>query len=893
MKRILFVSPTGGHAGIDVCLEELVLGLDRNRFSPVVVFPENALLKEKFEEEGILCYELPLIWWFPIGFSGSDILQVLPTLRDRVDPLVHIIEDNRIDLVVTNTSVAMDGAFAAAICGVPHIYFLHAQFVPNIYTSMQNESRDFLYTLMGKMSEKVVCCSKLLHDAFSRYIDNSCYIYNGVDTEKFAYKQREIEDDLKLNMICVGHFNQNKQQDFVIRALAYLKEKNPEMLSHIHFTMTGPGEKGYCDYLKKLINSYSLEDNVSMESYRDDISEYLGSFNLYINSSITENLPLSVLEAMSSGMPVLCTMNEGTAQLVSDGENGFLCETPEEMAEKMVWLLQNPDKFREMSAQSRKIVESTFSAKQYVSKFSDLFDSVLSTPVHLEKNAVFFNGLYESIVGESINKFPHKKILVIYPDAAMPTYILCVKIYFDILKEYKVLDYDAIQPIMYSDDMLSEYDAVLCVRFYDDLVYSILKKTIHRKKPFIWLIDDNYCGLRFENGVAIHEEWQNEQYERMFRDSTAVFVYSGGLYHFGRKLTNKIARLSNVQPDNRKLIENAERTDGKTVIGFMGTLLRDGDFEVVAPAIERVISKYGDSVRFEFIGYIPESLKDLPNVEHFEFISDYDDFRVFLAQRKWDIALAPLKQTLFNSAKTNNKYREYSSFGIAGIYSDVDAYYCVKHEWNGLLTENSADAWYEAMCRLIEDESLRKFISNNALEDVIHKYSPEAGAKEMMRAICRYGFPKSCVDEALEIGLDSRRSLAEVPLSFTGGIAKTKKYRISCRAAEFSKLGICFASFGEASGKITVSIFSEGIKLRECVVDMERYVHDNWTYMEFQPIENSAGQLFTVRLDFDYSPGSALVGVFEDATRRSFIYKVLNKLGLSPMTKDVLFADCR
>ena len=118
MKRVLFVSPTGGYAGIDVCLETLVLGLDRTRFEPVVVFPLNAFLKQRFEKEGIRCYELPLNWWFPVEFTGSDLLRVLPTLRSKVDPLVQIIRSERIDVVLSNTTVALDGAIAAGICKV-------------------------------------------------------------------------------------------------------------------------------------------------------------------------------------------------------------------------------------------------------------------------------------------------------------------------------------------------------------------------------------------------------------------------------------------------------------------------------------------------------------------------------------------------------------------------------------------------------------------------------------------------------------------------------------------------------------------------------------------------------------------------------------------------------
>lgn len=899
MKRILFISPTAGYAGIDVCLESLVMGLDRNKFTPIVVFAKDAVLKKRFEDDGILCYELPLNWWFPVGFHGSSLLDVLPTLRDKVDPLVHIIRDNNIDLVFSNTSVGMDGAFAAAICGVPHMYFLHAQFVPNIYVDMQEETREFLYMLMGKMSDKLVCCSRLLHETIEKYADNSCYIYNGVDVNRFEYEHRKLDPEKpKLNMVCVGHYNQNKQQDFVIRALAHLKKKYSDIASQVFFTMVGPGEKDYCDSLKKMIKKYGLERQVSMESFRNDIHQYLHSFNVYINSSITENLPLSVLEAMASGLPVLGTINDGTIQLVSPQKNGFLCETPEEMAERMVWMLQHPKEFEDMSACSREIAQTQFSTEQYVSNFEKTFDEILSRKNDLGDRARFVNGLYESIVGESITKFPHQKILVVYPRQAMPTYILGVKIPFDILQKNSVIEYKSIDADEFKPEMLDEYDAVLCVRYYHDFAYSLLKMTKKIGKPFFWLIDDNYSGLQLENGNVVHQEKANPDYERMFKESTCTFVYSGGLYHFGAQLTDRIVRLPTIQPDNRMLLQQKSQPHKEVVLGFMGTLKRDHDFVFVIPAIERVIKKYGDRVRFEFIGYYPEKLKDQPNVQHFDFISDYNQFRSFFASRAWDIALAPLQQSLFNASKTNNKYREYSSFHIAGVYSDIEAYSCVQDGVNGLKVNNTSDEWYDAMCRLIDDQILRNQLADCALKDVMKNYAPETGAKEMVRALCRYSNKlgrHQFVATQIFAGSNNKgqyhipRMYDPNKICFSGNINKPRRYRVYCEKHQISLIGLLFGSEGKVSGSVKVKIYDGKYLLRTVEKNIKELNFNGWNFFAFQTIQGTGCKELDVVIDPIYTSGT--MGMFEDREQRTFWYKVFNKLHIPLPGRNTLMVD--
>jgi len=898
MKRVLFVSPTGGYAGIDVSLETLVLGLNPELIEPVVVLAQNTFLKERFEKRGIKCYELPLTWWFPIGFSSSDLLAVLPTLRSKVDPLVQIIKDDKIDIVLSNTSVAMDGAIAAGICGVPHVFFIHAQYVSNIYVDMQQETREFLYTLMGKLSAKLVCCSRHLHGVISCYTDNSMYIYNGVDIGKFVFKQKQKYDsNPQIKMICVGHYNANKQQDFVLRALNILRNERPDILSKVTFTMVGPGEEAYRKKLEYMLQQYDLHSFVSMEEFRSDIHSYLHNFNVYINSSLTENLPYSVLEGMACGLPVLGSINDGTLELVEDGKTGFLCDKPEDMAQRIIELVEKSDLIENMSRNARDFVEENFTAEKYISGFQNLFLELSEKDSIDPSLSQYIRGFYESVVGTSIRKFPYKKVLVLYPPQAMPTYMLCVKYPFDFLTKIGVLEYTSITPSEFKPKMLDEYDVVLCVRYYDDFAYSILRKVQAASKPFVWLIDDNYCGLHIENGKVVHEEAPNPQYERMYIESSHVVVFSGDMYHFGNRLTQNITRAPTIQLDNLQLAKLSPREDKKIVLGFMGTLMRDNDFSCVIPAIKRLIKKYGEDIRVEFIGYCPEELRDTSGVESFDFMPDYEEFRKFFASRKWDVGLAPLADTLFNRCKTNNKYREYSSYGIAGVYSNISAYNCVTHGINGYLTENKEEAWFKAISKLIEDENLRKKISQNAHEDILKNYSVENYAKALMRIFCdvcgdNYGPSiiqgvRTTIRRADGTYHLSRYYTPE-DLSLVRIIRKHRSWKVRCPNRTISQIGLLIGEAMEAKGTVTVKIYQEGCLLATSTKRTQEFNYTTWNYFSLGEVAINCEKMLRVEILTD--EGNTL-SVFEDRKNRKFWYKVFNKLGCPLPGKDVLMVD--
>lgn len=146
----------------------------------------------------------------------------------------------------------------------------------------------------------------------------------GVKTEKFtsvSVDKRTSRQQLGLSdddfvLISVGELNKNKNHETVIKALSGINHNK------IKYLICGSGELEA--YLRQLIKDLRLENVVQLLGYRKDIPELLTISDIFIFPSLREGLPMSLMEAMAAGMPVIVSAIRGNVDLISDGENGYL-----------------------------------------------------------------------------------------------------------------------------------------------------------------------------------------------------------------------------------------------------------------------------------------------------------------------------------------------------------------------------------------------------------------------------------------------------------------------------------------------------------------------------------------------------------------------------------------
>lgn len=147
---------------------------------------------------------------------------------------------------------------------------------------------------------------------------------------------------------------------------------------------------------------------------------------------------------------------------------------------------------------------------------------------------------------------------------------------------------------------------------------------------------------------------------------------------------------------------------------FSGSITHNQDFEMILPAIVNIMKEY-DTVRLCLVGEItlPNELESFKDRVVFNKFVDWEKLPELIASV--DINIAPLEDTLFNSAKSENKWVEAALVRVPTIASNVGAFArMIEDGKTGILCENTTDAWYRALEKLVTDAEYRRLIAQNA-----------------------------------------------------------------------------------------------------------------------------------------------------------------------------------
>lgn len=117
-------------------------------------------------------------------------------------------------------------------------------------------------------------------------------------------------------LLSVGELNENKNHESVIKAIAKLKNPN------VFYVICGKGSLQ--NYLTKLINELELDKQVKLLGYRKDIVEICKIVDAFIFPSFREGLSVALMEAMSTGLPIICSKIRGNTDLIDEGKGGYL-----------------------------------------------------------------------------------------------------------------------------------------------------------------------------------------------------------------------------------------------------------------------------------------------------------------------------------------------------------------------------------------------------------------------------------------------------------------------------------------------------------------------------------------------------------------------------------------
>jgi len=172
----------------------------------------------------------------------------------------------------------------------------------------------------------------------------------------------------------IGRLSPEKGQIFFLQAFSKLVENYPQATALI--VGEGPDEKK----LKEYCSSEKLDSKVVFTGYQKDITSIYKSLDLVILPSLSEGMPNVALEGMLFGKPVIGTKTGGIPEVVIDEQSGMLVPAadPDSLSRAMLVLLEDENKMRRFSDNSRKYVLENFSLEKRVKSIVELYQELMA-----------------------------------------------------------------------------------------------------------------------------------------------------------------------------------------------------------------------------------------------------------------------------------------------------------------------------------------------------------------------------------------------------------------------------------------------------------------------------------------------------------------------------------
>lgn len=211
-------------------------------------------------------------------------------------------------------------------------------------------------------------------------------VRSGLDLERFSYLPRKGISTRSGSLLMAGIFFLHRRYEDTIRAVKILVDKGYDMSLTISGNYTANNEyKSYYERLRKLVLELGLQQRVvfSGEVSEDMLRDHYRSHDIYISPNHLQSWGLACFEAMASGLPVVVSKSAGATEVLSDGENALLVspKSPEEIADAIMRLADNPELYERMSACGRKFVEENISWEKSAHAMLKLFEQVRATRI--------------------------------------------------------------------------------------------------------------------------------------------------------------------------------------------------------------------------------------------------------------------------------------------------------------------------------------------------------------------------------------------------------------------------------------------------------------------------------------------------------------------------------
>lgn len=205
------------------------------------------------------------------------------------------------------------------------------------------------------------------------------HLPNGVNTEEFSPVSSEEKTAARLHLgipldktvfLFVGRLERVKGLDVLFRAWSSLPKRK---IADSLLVLVGDGAER--QNLSRLSESLNIQEYILMAGKRSDVHGFYAAADIFAFPSRSEGMPLALMEAMASGLPVITSRVGGALDVVEDGRNGLLFESEHdvELARKLSFIFDNKHRWEDMGNIGRNSIVSLLDLKLILNRVEDLY----------------------------------------------------------------------------------------------------------------------------------------------------------------------------------------------------------------------------------------------------------------------------------------------------------------------------------------------------------------------------------------------------------------------------------------------------------------------------------------------------------------------------------------
>jgi 1,2-diacylglycerol 3-alpha-glucosyltransferase len=326
---------------------------------------------------------LPVINYKEIHITFSGLTQMIISIKKFRPDVIHF---------ATPLSIGVTSIIISKIFKIPLVSTYHTLLSETLtplppfnsidkILKLNDKNKEILKDFIWDSSKRIydycniiVAPTKLIKDELKKhnYKSKIIVVSNGIDTKEFKPR---VRTKTSYKILYIGRLSYEKKVDIVIKSFKEVLKRYPK--SVLAIVGGGPAQQN----LEDLVNKFNIKNKVIFHGsvLRENLIKYYNDNDIFVTASEMEVQPLTILEAMACGLPIVGINRGGVAYLVKDNQNGFLLE-PENyigMSQKIIELLSNNTLRKKFSKKSRSLAKKESYSKS-ISKLEKIYKSLTS-----------------------------------------------------------------------------------------------------------------------------------------------------------------------------------------------------------------------------------------------------------------------------------------------------------------------------------------------------------------------------------------------------------------------------------------------------------------------------------------------------------------------------------